>query len=407
MVVRKTMPAPKYPEAKVRAWLAAKKIYGTRLSTAQIAGAGHNEFYGLARLLCRSWSKRLIRGNEVVAVETHCHSANGWAISVPEISSGMHLVVATRGLIDRLSMLGGQEMLNLRAWFNTPEAQPLLNLIWSGLPKTERSAEAFAELLVHASFVFLLHHELAHISLGHLQLSDVLRGAPIRGARSIDESFALRSLGVRSYERSQAMYAQCLEADADVHAFQWTCVYLPEFFNAVTSWSDPCSREVWDVFCNQAERRSFLIVFAAFLFFAAVGLQSLLIGDLSAESHPPAITRLMFLLNLENARAMEGNVRGGMQTLALLHGVTLLARKAQSEALLKSIEDGTKNGDLQLTSQELYSKVVREAGIEDSLEIWQDIKEHYQQLRSKRKNLDSRLARARLFRWPGDECVWY
>ncbi len=360
--------------------------YGRALKGPHIIALELGDFRKLATRLCRKWSKSFVGQIRIEAVLTDSSSANAWAIPVKEAPNGVYLVVFTRGIVDALSQLGGQEDLNLRAWLASDDLPDTLKSFWGALPTCDRARQVFAAVVVHIAFVMLIHHELAHIGLGHL---------PIIKA------------GPGSVRRHENLYRQCYELDADIHAMAWTSAYLVSAFEECAQGSDALTKQIWSAFCHDLSNRRFLIALATVVFYAALGLRPFTPQQLDITDHPPTITRLLLLIHLENILAQKRGEPSGLQIPAIQHGMALLAQREFSLAAEKSMEEGTVNAIGQMSGPEMYSKIMSDSGLEGALDNWEQIGVHLEILARKRRVIEDRMARGVLIRRPQSRIAWY
>lgn len=261
--------------------------------------SGQQEFAALAIELTDRFDKKLnADGRSRLAVLT-AQEPNAFA-TAPSRCDG---VLLTKGAFDRIQDLARESAYGIYALLSSDQTNFPLVRAWGGLPVDEPNLYAFAGLVAHLTEAVLVHHEIAHLVLGH--------------------EYAWRF----SLEKNtdEADPNQCLELDADLHALTFTEEYLAERLQSVPLDSDPLN-VAWHHFLGDAASRSEFVLFCAYLLLLAMasGDGRPVIAELRSGSHPHLVVRqLLALLAQQNWRGVSTrNAIDLVYFAAAVHGST-------------------------------------------------------------------------------------
>jgi len=226
------------------------------------------------------------------------------------------VVLLTTGVIERLRAIGGQVPTNVAAIFHTQSGQgSRLAKMWGQTPQTEEYFKAFAGLLTHAALSFLIHHELAHLVLGH---EVQWRKQMVAGKAASDEDSGSLCFGEEQYlsgtgaqEEGRNDGNQALELDADIHALFYTRDHLNEMRAGLALARLRGPLEPFDALFHSIleQELGMRYVLAAA---SAIALLSLVRGDkedrppsLGSPSHPQVSVRILAAIRAHFAMAPE------------------------------------------------------------------------------------------------------
>lgn len=349
----------------------------------------------------------LLNGEQVFALATNKDSVNGWAISgIPDLDR-IHLVVMTKGLLNALNQWRLSESQNVQSWLTAPAYENVFKELWNGLSASKENVDNFAAIIIHVAFAHFIHHEMAHISLGHLRCPSFERTTGFQSEMAVDELVMLDATSTSARVEEAAIHSQCLELDADIHALHWTTGYLTKLSaEDHSSWASTF-QPMWSSFNDNVIGRRYLVVLAAFILYGVLGSRSFKLEELSSNTHPPAIVRMMLLLHVENRISQVNGATGSLQIDALLHGITLFAQKTLHISLARPEYQEVTHDVSGMNGQQLFERMLGELGIRDSLNKWDEIGDHIEKLAVKRKALDPCLVKSRLLREDIEILNWY
>lgn len=268
------------------------------------------------------------------------------------------VVLVTTGLIQRLIDVGSEVPANMALLFQIESGQASrLAKVWGDLPRTDQYFQAFGSLLMNAAFSFLVHHELAHLILGH---EAQWKKQMVAGRAASDEESGLFCFGEEQYLSGAAKREagkndgnQALELDADTHALVYTRDHLNELrikliLASLRSQLEPVDALFRSILEQELGMR--YVLAAA----SAIALLSLVRGDredqppsLGSSSHPQVSVRILAAIRTHFAMASEPAEDGvaGVSTealafvLALIAAVRMEARALEPEKLGESLAE--------------------------------------------------------------------
>ena len=233
--------------------------------------AGQKEFEQLARTLADRFenfqgTQRPMR----LAVLTE-QKPNAFATAPLECDG----VLLTTGAFDRIQELARAAAYGLQTLVEQGNSDFPLVRIWGGLRVDEDALCAFGSVVAHGMTSALVHHEIAHLVLGH----------------EWAWRYSLDQLDGESDPN------QCLELDADLHAVHFTEHYLMERITQVPLDDDPLNR-TWHILLDDPGSRSLIVLLCVYLFLLAVtpscGAPSM--AELRTGTHPHLMVRQFLAL---------------------------------------------------------------------------------------------------------------
>jgi len=162
-------------------------------------------------------------------------SPGAWAIW----PTNYYGVLMTTGLVRKVQRIGGIAEDALSSGLDAEVKNNFFRVLWGDLPRDQEHLGEFGALVAHIAFAFLVHHELAHIALGHDSLAHVRRNAQsiAAGVPAADQllDYLDEFAGVlgRQSTIDQIRFSQALETDADVHAMLYTRRLINEEADAI------------------------------------------------------------------------------------------------------------------------------------------------------------------------------
>lgn len=294
---------------------------GTVVSEEELERGGEDGFLLHMRGLAERARKSFKRDNlSLMSVQLTRGSGrrNALAYARPNGQRDRYRVLVTGELLDQIRTLAGQapkvaEMICAHA----AEAEDF-RVLWGDLPTDEAHFEAFGELLGTAALTVLMNHELAHIAFQH---EVVLAGSQGPGE----------------------LQSQALELDADMHALDWTRIYLEEFAEKVASGQYNFSPQVVGVCRNFVEAeagRRFLLVASAWLMFLSFSPSGLDLRTMDKGTHPRLPIRLCTLLHAEAMIAKRRN-KGQEQARQVPASVFALLAYTYGHGWCRKLPEGT------------------------------------------------------------------
>lgn len=373
---------------------------GKVVSQAELLAAGESSFLELIESIARKatdgFSNHRVRLTRACIVDQGSE-VNAYAYVNFGQGNNRHLVLVTRELLTRIRALGWQSQFVVLAINELMASEDEFRTIWGVMPNDAAHSEAFAEMLVHVVLAILIHHEMAHIAFQHV----VCLGKNIPNTAAMDEQAAalVDSLGTPS--ASGNLREQALEIDADMHAIEWTQVYLVEQANRLAQM--PISHEiatnsVWDAFVGTVAGRRFIIVASTWALLMMFNPRSFKFGDAISSSHPPPTFRMLALLHAERTFAHRRNphLRATVQTGAALFALMAYSGLKGAEKILHQTPSpdslGSPSGPIKFTVQD----AARECGIYATLGRWDEAKKYLQTMADERLAISVDLNRQKL-----------
>jgi len=303
------------------------------------------------------------------------------------------LIVLNKGFITELQSITGQAAYMAEHILRT-EASDALGEIWVGLPVTEKGLESFGALLAHVAIAVVTHHEIAHISLGHLQFHQKAPAGTSESdhARRIDEAAAA---GAVLQARPDAKYGiiQALEMDADVHALQWTRSYLEDMSTRHQSSpvsDDPVTNAVWSTVLTSHLGRRFLLVGGFSLLFLLLNARDFKISSLQRRTHPPSAVRLASLVEVE--ANLSGPPTSSQAVPRMADAVRMALGSWASHVLSANAESGTASeSDTAITPVWTLERAMEASGLATALQDWGSVKGHIRRLAAYRREVEEQL----------------
>lgn len=217
--------------------------------------AGQAEFEQLARYLCERFAARSNPERPMRLGVLTAQEPNAFATAPVQCDA----VLLTLGAFDRIQKLAHSSALGMQALLEHESLDFPLLRIWASLTVSEETLSAFGSVVAHGTIAVLVHHEIAHLVLGH--------------------EWHWRYTLDRDVEEADPN--QCLELDADLHALNFTEHYFAERLAQVPQDGDPLNA-AWHHFLDDAGSRSLVVLLCAFLFLLAVDFH-----DRAPEMAPP------------------------------------------------------------------------------------------------------------------------
>jgi hypothetical protein len=270
-------------------------------------------------------------------------------------------------------------------------------------------------MAVHVSFALLVHHELAHVALGHLDCLDsgVAPAAAIEDeiAAAIDEGAQLAASSPSGTD-GQSDHRQCLELDADIHGLKWTVEYLQSYARERAAEMPSADMLIWSRFCLDPKSRRYLLILAATLLCSAFGAIPYAETALKKGTHLPAVARMMLFLYVEDSKHFQPSEGDNLVTPStrvqpLIHAITISAQLEFAKAAFRRVEFNEPDPFEGLSAEECFNKVYTDLGITSAIDHWTATGERFESLRMRRREIDARLAKARLLLDPTLLLDWY
>lgn len=233
--------------------------------------AGHDEFEQLASYLTERFAKRLDGPRPMRSVVLTAQVPNAFATAPLECD----VVLLTKGAFDRVQELSRATAYGLHALVEEGMSDFPLVRIWGELPLDEEALYAFGSVVAHVTTAALVHHEIAHVVLGH----------EWAWRFNLDQA------------PGEAKPTQCLELDADFHAVHFTEQYLAERVARVPRDADPLN-VVWHHILDDHGSRSAVVLLGFYLFLLAVTTSRAapVVGEMRKRSHPHLVVRQLLAL---------------------------------------------------------------------------------------------------------------
>jgi hypothetical protein len=383
-----------FSEKNIREWLEGKS-YGRQLTSGEISGAAHSDFLKWAKQYCVAQERMFPHSERILAAETDSTKTNAWAVRVTDASPVTFLVLVSRALFDEFHRFNKWLRNSTAARLKGAHPDDPFLVLWGDLPRTEVLSGCYSAAVTHIAVTLVMHHELAHVSLGHLSMEP---------ENAIDEQDVLGVAASSGHQPNDV--SQALEVDADIHAFQWTQTLLarvtPESYNHL----DKDQRLIWERLRSDFGFLRHATLLSAFIFLSSLGLRAFSPTQLRAGTHPPGIVRAMLLLHAEAVQA-EARGHGWDPQVSVVQDMLLvLAQKAELDDELSRALCGNTKGKVRLTSVQILDKLMKDFGFKDSLKNWDGIRLRFKDLAGVRRQLESTLAAVRplqdspdLFRW--------
>lgn len=301
--------------ADFRAWLQRlPKEYGKPLTTGQVAGGGCRDYQELIDSIAKRTSRSL-GAHKVETAITESAMANAWAFRDAR-PGNVHGIIVTTGLIERMQgICWGARDASLRCLRSTDCPVDFRDL-WGALPRDDLYASAFARLLAHAAIVLLMHHELAHIVIGHgiRPAAESVAGTDGKSDSAVDEAASLHllqslpatDLGWMMAKASSAYRSQSKEVDADYHALVWTDLYLRSLDKGSVNLDavSPEDRLMVESLLSKDESIRFVLICASWALFLALGGKLFDDREIAQGTHPQVGVRLAMLSHVEHQVAL-------------------------------------------------------------------------------------------------------
>lgn len=343
---------------------------GTVVSEDELQRGGEDSFLILMRGLAERARKSFKRDNlSLMQVQLTRGSGrrNAFAYARPNGQRDRYLVQVTGELLDQIRTLSGQvpkvaEMICAHA----AEAEDF-RVLWGDLPMDDAHFEAFGELLATAALAVLMNHELAHIAFQHQVVLAASQGP-------------------------DSLQNQAIELDADVHALDWTRIYLEEFAAKIASGAYDGSPEVAAVCRNFVEAeagRRFLLVASAWLMLLSFSPSGLDVKTMDKGTHPRLPIRMCTLLHAEAMIATRRRMgqEQARQVSASVFALLAYTGVAGAESILKELSQGTVAG----ARRESLHQAARDWGIYQTLGQQEAVQGYLQQLVQERAAMDQMI----------------
>jgi hypothetical protein len=271
--------------------------------------------------------------------------------------------------------------------------------VWAGLPVTEDDLEPFGALLAHVVMALVTHHELAHISLGHLQFH---QKAPA-GTSEYGQAWRTGEAAVASaalQDRPNARYgiSQAPEMDADVHALQWTRGYLEDMsarhMQSPVS-DDPATNAVWTALLTSHLGRRFLLVGGLSLFFLLLNASDFKISSLQRRTQPASAIRLAALVEVE--ANLSGPHTPSLAIPRMADAVRIaLGSWASRMRNAKAESGGGTESHTEGATVWTLERATEASGLATACQDWENVKKHLKRLAAYRRDVDVQLRAERL-----------
>ncbi|MFZ4876623.1 hypothetical protein ACL9RI_16205 [Janthinobacterium sp. Mn2066] len=390
---------------ELHAWLKKyfKKINEKLVEPPRLLGetskynAQQEEFEQLAQMLISRMFKAMLHPKEIKFSLVVNEISNAWAIWPADF----YAVLVTTALAKNIQETCGQVETLMRQGERLPTGEPnLMRDLWSGMPYENRDYESFGGLLAHIAYAFVVHHELAHIGLGH---EAILGGILSSNANSIIEEEVLAldesrmcAPAAQNADGSPSLSGQALEADADLNALAYTIEFMQlqqrKFLEKEVCFDDS-QGIVWKDILTNKNKRWFAITagVAVGLFCLINNFESEKIDALDARSHPPISARVMVMLHAIKIRYLNENPGAPFNLPDTLLFVVTLFGNLHMAKTRKAI-----------SIDELIEKFL----IKEAVEKFEEIGMHYEKLSTEMKLLDNK--RRHLVRFEEYLCwQWY
>lgn len=354
-----------------------------------------DSFHAVAQGLAKRTSHAYPINCRPVVVISNDDQSTAWAYSDAGYGPAEPLIVINKGLITELQFIAGQAAYMAEHMLRS-EASDVLREIWAGLPVAETDLERFAALLAHVAIAVVTHHEIAHISLGHLQFHQKAPAGTSETGQAwcIDEAAVA---GAALQARANAKYGiiQALEMDADVHALQWTRSYLEDMsarhLESPVS-EDPVTNAVWSTVLTSHLGRRFLLVGGFSLLFLSLSARDFKINSLQRRTHPPSAIRLASLVEVE--ANLSGRPTSSQVVPRMTEAVRMALGSWASHMRIASAENGT-NPELDTATWTL-DRAMEASGLATAFQDWGSVKGHLRRLAAYRREVDEKLQAERL-----------
>lgn len=318
------------------------------MSMQRVEEAGLGDFWRIGQHLC----SRLAVGEKFAdypvafGILDRPGSSNGYAVW-PAHCGG---VLVTKELIERLqgACTVAVGTVSLLASRNPDSAEHFLEKAWraSGASTPEKSR--IGELLAHIGFAFLVHHELAHIGLGHEctrpRPAAETADANIRSDDDLPLVIDECANAAAAHEDSSSGENQitlATEADADIHALAFTLQYVDELRMKLDAAGGADEFDVcWLRLLQQDSIRHRLVTLAVFVALFNLLVQPASFDNLKGRSHPPIPAR-MVVLSVAEAYFRKASIHDALLDVLTTGAVIFAARESSRRAALALAEAPT------------------------------------------------------------------
>lgn len=283
--------------AQLKEWITKHSgRLGLPASTSQVSARGLLDYRALLEAIAKR-AERAMPGHQILTGVTVKQVSGAWAYR-DGMSPGVHVMVATQGLMSRIQVLAGASHDAALQVLRHPDAPEDFKALWGALPIDTAHAAGFARLLAHVAFVLLAHHELAHIVIGHGYFG-ASEGAvePIEDAELLGLPAGLSAADLATIPEA-VLRDQAFETDADMHALLWTDLYLRSF-NPDSEYLerlDPATKAAHVSILPREDARRFVLIAASWVLFCALGGTQVTAKALVEGRHPPTGMRLAMML---------------------------------------------------------------------------------------------------------------
>lgn len=359
--------------------------------------------------------ERLAKPKQLLYCTLEDDRRNAFAV----VPANCSTVLVSSGLIHRLQAVPGQAIRQVQEWLALGETDtPSIHDTWGDLPRDAGHFEAFAALLAHVAFVFVVHHELAHLVLGHEAQWQRGRSSALGATASAEDEISfseaefLTVAGAAAADDDGSVDGnQALELDADIHALMYTDAHLTELGNELAPGAGQPAADVlgsvWASLLSRETARQFSLAAGAVL-----GLLSLVpdsgvkeLGALGRLSHPHVSLRVLAALNVYAATSKDRRKALSVSAEALQFVLTLFGSLQLAEAAVasfRSVGSATEDSLPTLTSSDLYAHFRLDEALARFDEIGRYVETLAVQMRAYQPSL-SAMARAR----DADRCPWF
>lgn len=328
-----------------------------------------------------------LQGSQIFTLVTDMRQSGAWAIR-DGVPRGGHFIAVTQGMIGRIQQLAQAAHNATLQVLHSRQPPPDFIALWGPLPRDSAHAVGFAQFLAHVAFVLLVHHELAHIVIGHAYYSGATgENEPIDEAKELGATGDLLA-ALQGRIPDKMLRSQAFEVDADMHALLWTDDYLLSF-NPASPFLDALDAATKTVHLELAQRedaRRFVLVAASWIMFCALGGALPTSEALSTGSHPPLGMRLISMLHSESAIASD-----------------------RSKSEVPPLHNAASFGALVFTHafkpRPSIKEVLDRLGVSEAMRQWPALVAHHERLIKERSRFEVQLRRIRL---PGmREVSWW
>lgn len=366
------------PNARFDAWIAKWELkVGKPIEPAKVAELDLADYVALLQSVADR-TARALEGNQILTVVTDKEQSNAWAFR-DGISSGVHIVVVYRGMIQRIQQLAKAVHNATLQLLHHRETPPDFIALWGPLPRDSAHAVGFAQFLAHVAFVLLVNHELAHIVIGHGYCAGATgESAPIDEGEELGATSDVLA-AVQGRVTGNALRSQAFETDADMHALLWTDDYLLSF-NPDSPFLDTLDGATKDVHLELAQRedaRRFVLIAASWVMFCALGGALPTDEALSIGTHPPLGMRLMSMLHNESSIASDRS----KSDVPLLHNAASFGALVFTHAF---------------KPRPTMKEVLGVLGVSEAMNQWAALMAHHERLIVERKRFENLLRPLRL-----------